>query len=214
MRHNPVLSETDAFRLTIAVTGFVVVSVVVGWLTSPVVGVIVFVAVGLFALVVYMCVPESDRRRPLHKAAHERHPHGPPPGSRHVIVVANQSLAGDELSAHIRGADRGTVEVDVLAPVLVSRAHLAYTDIDKELREASERLSRSLAWAREQGFPARGTIGDPSSRTALEDELRDFGADKVIVASGRRESGQWQERTELERLRDELDVPVVHVMLD
>ena len=53
----------------------------------------------------------------------------------------------------------------------------------------------------------------PTQRTALEDQLRDFGADEVIVVTHPRERGSWQERGELERLRRELDVPVTHVIL-
>ncbi len=214
MRHNPIVSETDAFRVAIAVAGLAVVSGVVGWLTGAIVGVVVFVVVGLCVLAVYMYLPERGRSRPLLRAAHEHHPHARP-ARRHVIVVANEPLAGDELDAHIRGADSETVEVDILAPVLVSRTHLAYTDIDRELHEARERLSRSLAWAREHGFLARGEVGDPSSpTTALEDTLRGFGADQVIVVTHGSGPGERHERTELERLREELDMPVVQVSVD
>ena len=57
-----------------------------------------------------------------------------------------------------------------------------------------------------------GRIGDASPTTALEDELRDFGADEVIVVTHPRDRETWQERGELERLRAELDVPVVHLV--
>jgi hypothetical protein len=49
---------------------------------------------------------------------------------------------------------------------------------------------------------------------AIEDELRDFGADEVIVVTHSRDRETWQERGELERLREELDVPVTHVVAD
>jgi hypothetical protein len=75
-------------------------------------------------------------------------------------------------------------------------------------------LEISLAWAREQGISARGEVGDPSPTSALEDELRDFGADEVIVVTHPSERETWQERGELERLRRELDVPITHVVLD
>jgi hypothetical protein len=212
MRHNPILSETDAFRATMATVGLVVVSGVLGWLTAPAIGVAVFAVVGISALAAYMYAPERGRRLPLRKAAHEHHPHAWP-GRRHVIVVANEPLAGEELDAHIRGVHGATVELDILAPILVSRTHLAYTDIDHGLHEARERLAHSLEWARERGFLARGEVGDPSPTTALEDALRDFGADEVIVVTCNSEPARRQEQTELERLREELDVPVVQVSM-
>jgi hypothetical protein len=189
MRHNPILSETDAdaFRATVVIAGLVLVSGVLGWLTAPLAGLAVFIVVGLAASAAYMRTPEGSRTQPLLKAAHAHH-HLAGPARRHVIVVANTRLDGDELSEHIRGVDDGAVEIDILAPVLVSRAHLAYTDIDAELHEARKRLSGSLAWAHEHGFAARGEVGDPSPTTALEDALRSFGADEVIVVTSRSES--------------------------
>lgn len=214
MRRNPILSETDAFRVTVAILGLTALASLLGWLTAPLVGVVVFAILALAGLTLYMHSPERDRRLPLRNAAEADHPHGASPGTRHVIVVANEPLAGDELDAHIRGLGRGPVEVDVLAPVLSSRTHLAYTDIDRELREARERLGRSLAWARQQGFIARGTIGDTSPTVAIEDELRDFGADEVIVITSRSSRSSWQERAALHRMRDELDVQVVQMAVD
>jgi hypothetical protein len=211
MRHNPILSEADAFRLTVTGVALVALGGLIGWLTAPAVGVAVFAVLALVALGIYMSTPEHDRPRPLHKAAHERHRHGAPPGPRHVIVIANEALAGDALGAHIRSNDGQAVEVDVLAPLRTSRIHLAYTDIDHELHDARERLSRSLAWAHEQGLNARGAVGDANLAVALEDELRDFGADEVIIASGGSRPSPAQEQAELRRLREELDVPVVAV---
>jgi hypothetical protein len=131
-----------------------------------------------------------------------------------VLVLANESLRGEELRAQIAGADGGRVELDVLAPVLSSRTHLAYTDIDSETRRARERLDRSLSWARTQGFLARGRVGDAISPIAsLEDELRAFGADEVIVVTAGPQAEHWHEREEIRRLREELDVPVVQVAL-
>jgi len=213
MRHNPILSETDAFRLTAITALLVIVAGLVGWLTAPLIGVVLFVVAALGALVAYMRGPEPGRTKPLRRAARERHPHGPPPGVRRLLIVANEALDGDELDARIRSRGEDNIEVDVLAPVLTSRTHLATTDIDRERRRARERLFRSLVWANKHGIVAHGRVGDPSPTTALEDALRDFGADEVIVATGAEQAGRWQERIEIERLREELDVPVHQVTI-
>ncbi len=131
-----------------------------------------------------------------------------------MLIVANEALAGGELSEHLRAARGERVQVDVLAPVLASRLHQGLSDIDQELAQARERLERSLAWARAQGIDARGEVGDPDPTAAMEDELRDFGADEVIVVTHPRDSATWQEHGELERLRRELDVPVTQLVLD
>jgi hypothetical protein len=210
----PVRSETDAFRLTAGAAALVCVAVIVGLLSSAVVGVIAFAALGLLALSAYLSSADRERRQPLREAAEATHPRGARDGARHVLVLANESLRGEELRARIAGAKGERIELDVLAPVLSSRTHLAYTDIDAETRRARERLQRSLSWARRQGFLAHGRVGDAISPIAsLEDELRDFGADEVIVVTAGPQPEHWHEREEIRRLRAELDVPIVQVGL-
>jgi hypothetical protein len=206
---NPVRSESDAFRLTITTAMFVVFAGLVGWLTSVLVGVFVFMAVSLLALGVYLRSTDRERQ-PLREAASAPHRHASPPGLRHVLVVAHAPLAGTRLLQSIE-SDSRRVELDVLAPVRTSRTHLAYTDIDRETALARRRLARSMAWARDHGLRAHGEIGDPGATTAIEDRLRDSGADEVIVVTSHGDPDHWQEKVELERLREELEIPVVHV---
>jgi hypothetical protein len=206
----PIRSEADAFRVTLGGALLVVVSVVVGWSTVPLAGVAVFVLGGALAAIAYLHVARSDRRPILRDAARAPHPHGAVPGERHVLVVANEALSGTELRERIlRHGEH--VELDVLAPVLTSHLHYGVSDIDRELEGARARLERSLAWADTLNIVVRGEVGDPSPTTALEDELRDFGADEVIVVTHPRGCETWQERGELERLQRELDVPVTRV---
>jgi GABA permease len=209
----PIRSESDAFRLALLGAAAIVVCLVVGVLIAPLAGVVLFAVVLAVALVAYLRAPDPDRRRRLREAAHAPHPHAADPGTRHVLVVANEALAGGELRERIVGSDGERVEIDVLAPVLTSHVHLGVTDVDRETRAAQRRLERSLAWARAQRIRARGSVGRTSPVLAIEDELRDFGADEVIVVTHPRERETWQERGELERLREELDVPVTHVVV-
>jgi hypothetical protein len=209
----PVRSESDAFRLTLAGAPVIGISVVIGWLTYPLIGLAVFVVAFVIAALLYLYVAGSDRRKVLRAAAQEPHPHGASPGKRHVLIIANEPLSGAELREVIVEQDGNRVEVDVLAPVLTSHVHFGVSDFDREVQEARTRLEDSLEWVRAQGITARGEVGDPSPTTAIEDELRDFGADEVIVVTHPREREIWQERGELERLRRELDVPVTHVVV-
>jgi len=208
----PIRSESDAFRLTLGGALLALVSVAVGWSTVPLAGVAVFVVGVAVAAIAYFGVARSDRRPILREAAHEPHPHGAAPGMRHVLVVANEALSGAELRERI--LRHGTqVELDVLAPVLTSHLHFGVSDIDSELADARARLERSLVWANTLNVVVRGEVGDPSPTTALEDELRDFGADEVIVVTQPRDRETWQERGELERLQRELEIPVTHVVV-
>lgn len=208
----PIRSEADAFHFAIAIGLLAGIAVLIGVLSTPLAGLIAFAALGLLALSAYLASADRERRQPLREAAESPHPHSGIAGARHVLVVANESLQGEELRSRIVGGEAGRIELDVLAPVLSSRTHLAYTDIDRETSRARERLERSLSWARTQGFLAHGRVGDTSPTASIEDELRAFGADEVIVVTSTvGDDGHWQERDQLRRLRAELDVPVVQV---
>jgi nucleotide-binding universal stress UspA family protein len=208
----PIRSETEAMRLVFAGGAVIAISVLLGWLTTPLIGVAFFVVAVVLGAIAYVRAPNPEHRTPFADAEDEPHRHGGAPGERHVLVVANEALSGEELRQRL--AEMGDrLELDVLAPVLTSRLHYVVSDIDNELAEARKRLDRSIAWARQNGFVARGEVGDPNPTTAIEDELRDFGADAVVVVTHRRELETWQEQGELERLRRELRVPVEHVMV-
>ncbi len=208
----PIRSERDAFRLTVAGVIVVAVAVLIGWLSEPAVGAAVFVLALAIAGVAYLRASNPDRHTPLREAAAAPHPHGGVAGRRHVLVIANEALSSaGNLHQLLIGEGPVDVEIDVLAPVLTSHVHHGVSDIDRELEQARARLERSLAWARDHGIDARGEVGDPDTITAIEDELRDYDADEVIVVTHARERERWQEHGELERLRRELDVPVTHV---
>jgi GABA permease len=209
----PIRSETDAFRLTWLAALVALVSVLVGWLIAPLAGLALFLVVAVTVAVAYLRAPDPQRRRALQEAAHAPQARRVQAGGRHVLVVANEALAGEELRDRLRDDDGERVEVDVLAPVLTTRVHLGTTDVDAETAAARERLRRSLAWAREQRIHVRGTVGNTSPLVAIEDQLRTFAADEVIVVTHPDERETWQERGELERLREELDVPVTHVVV-
>ena len=210
----PIRSETEAFRFAIGTVLVIVLAVLIGWLTTPLAGVAALMVAIAAAAIAYLRAANPDRQEPLRRAALAAHPHGGAPGKRHVLVIANEPLAGQALGERILGQGDEEVELDILAPVLISRLHYGVSDIDRERERARVRLQRSLRWAREQGIAVRGEVGDPSATTAIEDELRDFGADEVIVVTHSSERMTWQEREELERLRGELDVPVVQIAAD
>ena len=209
----PLRSESEAYRFVLAGVLVIAACILIGWLTEALVGAVLFAIALVLGAIAYLRAEDPDRRMPLRAAVAEPHRHGAPSGKRHVLVIANEALSGSGLRERILAGDGERVEVDILAPILTSPLHYSVSDIDRELERARARLQRSLAWASEQGIVARGEVGDPSTASAIEDELRDFGADEVIVVTHPREQQSWQERGELTRLRDELDVPITHVVV-
>lgn len=208
MVRTPITSERDAFWLTVAGVAITASALLVGWLIDVWAGVALFVVAVLVAGTAYLRSPDPARRSSLEEAESESHFYRAP-ARRHVLVIANDVLGGEELRRRLSGHD-GDLEVDVLAPVLTSHVHFTVSDIDTETEHARARLRRSLEWMHAHGVHARGAIGDPNPITAIEDQLRSFGPDEVIVVTHPEQT--WQERAELERLRGELDLPVEEVV--
>jgi GABA permease len=129
-------------------------------------------------------------------------------------VVANRTLGGAELRSALRRRAATGAEFHIVAPIMCSRIHYIASDVDKELDEARDRLSTALRVARTEGLTVTGKVGDPNAALgAIEDELRQHGADEVIISTYPLGQSNWLETGIVDRLRDELDVPVTHVVV-
>ena len=204
----PFRTETDALRVAVALAVLGGVSLLIGWLFSLPYGVVLFAA-GLAAGVTFeLAGREPDRPSGLREAAHARDAGG---RTRHILVVASTTLGGEDLRRELQagGAD---AEFDVLAPILISRSHYWASDIDRERERAHERLRASLAWAAEQGLTAKGEVGDPDPLVGIEDELRNFGADEIIIVAPPGEHTSWFAHR-LSHVARELDIPVRQVIV-
>jgi hypothetical protein len=212
---NPVRSETDAFYLAFGSAALIGVSVMLGALVDPIVGVALFVGGLVGAFVWDISTKDPDRRRPLREAASEGRRRGNPAARPRVLVVANRTLEGEDLRAELRRRGAAGAELEIVAPILVSRTHYIASDVDKELKEAHERLDAALGWARGAGIDASGSVGDPNvALGAVEDALRGFAADEVLISTHPASRSNWLETGIVERLREELDIPVTHMVVD
>jgi len=206
----PVKSERDAFRIAYGGALLIVGAVLLGALISPAVGVALLAVCGVFAILWDLRAKDPDRRRPLREAAGQARRESD--GRRRVLVVANETLCGDELRSELAGREDPVVRV--VAPVLPSRSHYVASDIDRELGEARARLDDTLAWAAEHGLTATGRVSDMPPLPAIEDELRGFAADELLISTHPPRRSRWLESGLVERAREELEIPVTHVVVD
>jgi GABA permease len=210
---NPVRSERDAFFIAVGSAVVLGASVAVGALIEPLVGVALFAGAIAGALFWEVATTDPDRPHPLRDAAAAGG--GARGGPPRVLVVANRTLVSDTLRAELARRARHGADVRIVVPILCSRIHYVASDIDGELRQARERLDAALAWARAEGLRVTGRVGDPSvALGAIEDELRQAGADEVVISTLPPGRSNWLETGILERLRDDLDVPITHAVVD
>jgi hypothetical protein len=211
---NPVRSETDAFHIAVGTAVVLGAAVALGALATPLAGVALFVGAVAGAFIWEVATKDPDRRRPLREAAAATA--RPPSADRtRVLVVANRTLASDTVRSELARRAKQGAEVRIVVPILASRIHYVASDIDAELREARERLQDTLGWARAEGVQIAGRVGDASSALgAIEDEFRLSGADEVMIFTLPRGKSNWLETGIVERLREDLDIPVRHEAVD
>lgn len=136
--------------------------------------------------------------------------------ARHVLVVANETLAGDELvDAVRRRAAEGPIRAVVVAPVNDPRAgYVVYRNSRRA--SAGRRLDRMVEALRAAGIPAHGDVFEGGPVTAVEDVLAQEPIDELIVSTHPEERSGWlRRRNVLEELRRLAgDRPFTHVVSD
>jgi hypothetical protein len=97
---------------------------------------------------------------------------------------------------------------------LTSAVRYWASDEDPGRRAAQERLERSLERLRGYGIHARGEVGDSDPLQAMEDALRTFGADEIVLSTHPPGRSRWLERGIVEEARQRFAVPITHVVVD
>jgi hypothetical protein len=144
--------------------------------------------------------------------AHVVHDDGP---SHRILVIANETVGGAELLSLLGTKAEGVDEEMLLVcPALNSRVRTWTSDEDPARAEAQERLDSCLARLAAAGVSARGEIGDGDPLQALEDALRVFPADEIVVSTHPPGRSHWLEQGVVEQARLRYDVPITHVVVD
>ena len=136
-------------------------------------------------------------------------------GERRILVVANETVAGLTLRSMIleRSLDVRE-EVLVVTPALNSPLKHWVSDEDDARAAAQKRLDASLSKLADAGVQARGEVGDGDPIQAMEDALRTFGADEIIISTHPEGRSNWLERGVVEKARERFAVPITHVVVD
>jgi hypothetical protein len=130
-------------------------------------------------------------------------------------VVANETVGGRALQDVIREKSKGVQEhVLVVSPALNSPLRHLASDEDQARSDAQARLDDSMAKLREAGISARGEVGDADPLQAIEDALRTFGPDEIVISTHPEGRSHWLERGIVSGARERFAVPVTHVVVD
>ncbi len=207
--HNPVRSEADAFKWVVVIGAGAVSVIALTLLTRPVVGVVWAAAlIGFGVGFAYRGARGSlPRSVELTRGGDGKH---------RILVVANETVGGEELLDEIRDRCRSRdCSILVVTPALVaSRASHWASDVDEAMELARQRMELSLIALGELGLKAKGEIGDSDPNVAIEDALRVFPADEIVISTHPPERSRWLEHGVVERAREQIDLPISHVVVD
>jgi hypothetical protein len=132
-----------------------------------------------------------------------------------VLVVANETLVGDELIVAVRRrAARGPIRAVVVAPVNEPAAgYVVYEDSRRAA--AGRRLDRTVEAFRAAGIPAHGGVFSAGPLDAVRDILAQEHIDELIVSTHPEEKSGWLRRNLMDEIRKAAgDRPVEHVVAD
>jgi hypothetical protein len=206
---NPLRSEAEAFRFVLATLAYFAAIVLAAVLGGRWAGFVVFLL--LTAGVIAWWFRARRQEKPVQVAPTRPHVEG----ERRILVVANETVAGSTLRDELRRRSEGfREEVLVVCPALNSPIRHWASDEDSARASAQDRLDASLARLRELGIVARGEVGDGDPLQAMEDALRTFGADEIVISTHPEGRSHWLERGVVTKARERFGVPITHVVVD
>ena len=204
---SPFRSEEAAFRFLLITIGAFALIVLASWISTAL-GFLTFLGLSAAAVAVYLRqrgpAPERTHVAPLETE-----------GGRRVLVVANETVAGEELLSTISTlALSQRTHFRVVCPALNSRLRTFTSDEDPAREAAQQRLDDTLARLASVGIDAHGEVGDGDPLVAVDDAVRTFDPNEIVISTHPRGKSNWLERGVVESIRARYDVPVMHVVVD
>ena len=142
------------------------------------------------------------------------------PGSgarpRRVLVIANETCAARGVVEEVGYRGGPGAEVMVVAPALARGRleHWLSSDSERRRADALERLDASVTAFTNAGIPAQGALGDADPLQALDDAIRTFDPDEVVISTHPPQRSNWLERQVVKKARERYQLPITHVVVD
>jgi hypothetical protein len=129
-------------------------------------------------------------------------------GAKLLIAAGAVAVNPADLPFGIRSLIEAADEIFVVSPTLPTRIDWITSDTDRAKVQADERLEALLGQLDELGASAEGAVGADDPLVALEDALRSFAPDHLLI--GLREGGQagWQEKGLLDQIERRFAIPM------
>jgi hypothetical protein len=132
---------------------------------------------------------------------------------RRLLVVATASVPAADLRTSVRAHAGEDAEMLVVAPASgISRLDWLTNAEDDARAEATERAEELADAAPTDDVESR--VGDSDPVKAIEDALRTFPADELIVVTLPDGDADWLEKGSAETALNRFSLPVTHLVVD
>jgi hypothetical protein len=134
---------------------------------------------------------------------------------RHVLVVANETVAGESLIKALREhAEAGPVRITVICPITQPRQGTVVYE-DTRRASARRRLDQTLTILRDAEISAHGLVVDTDPVNAVRDALAQDEVDEIILSTHPEQRSGWMRRDVIDAVRKVAgSIPVEHVVVD
>ena len=132
-----------------------------------------------------------------------------------MLVVATVPVADDLLRDRIHEHAGEDAEVRIVAPASdLSRLQWLATDEDEAREEAAEIAEEAERAVESEAQVVETEVGDADPVQAIEDALRQFPAEEVLVVTRPGDKAGWLEEDAAAEASERFGVPVTHLVLD
>jgi len=142
----------------------------------------------------------------------------PDGAARRVLVLANQTVAAEELREELHHIDAaGGAQYWICVPVnpvdTGQAEHKGAVYLwEATIKAAQRRLDETTTSLREGGLTVDGALGDYRPLRALSDAVETFHPDRIVICTLPVDRSAWLRFDIVERARDSHDLPVTHVV--
>ena len=127
-----------------------------------------------------------------------------------LLVLTSEPVSAGQLRDALPGdADPTDAEVMVVAPALHESAlRFWLSDADEAIARADEVRRRSVEQLGAEGVSAAADTGDSNPEKAVEEALKTFPADRILVFTHTADEQRYREDVDTDALQSRFGVPV------
>jgi hypothetical protein len=129
-----------------------------------------------------------------------------------ILVLTSEPITGEQLRAALgTRTDPTDAEVMVVAPAYAkSGLRFWMSDADESIAKAEQVRRASVEKLGDAGIPAAGDTGEADPHAAIEDALKTFDADRIVVFTREGEGRRYREDLDSDELAERYGRPVDH----